>query len=517
MLRFKRFSSVVLCCILVVSLAACGSPSATPAEGTQGTNTEGTSTEGPKIKDEFVIGVLATPVSYDPQYSTSNPSALVNNEIYSFLVRLNSETMEYEPDLAESWEQLSDTEYVFQLRKGVKFHDGSDFNAEDVLWTFKRGAESPGSKSTVMNFSKVEALGDYEVKITLKEMSPTFIPDVSDISRVMAIIPNGVGDELKQKPIGTGPYKFLETLTDSYVKLERFDEYWGGPKPVKYLVYKVYPEVAARIMALEAGDIDLCFNPTVSDLERIKSNPDLRVLECNSANAEVFGFNVSTPPFNDPHLRNAVAYAINKKELVDGVYNGVHTVAKSVLAPAVFGYSENIKTREYDLAKAKEEIALSKYPNGVEFNLITTSSRNTGCQLLQYQLSQIGLKMNVEFVPNVPDRTKSGYSGAYWTAIGFSSFDGGEMNMAFTKEGNVNYSYYSNEKLDVLLKKINAEKDEAKRKAMLEEAQQIVADDQPWVPLFYTKFYVAVNKNVKGVKLSPNSTHIFMDAYVEIE
>jgi peptide/nickel transport system substrate-binding protein len=307
----------------------------------------------------------------------------------------------------------------------------------------------------------------------------------------------------------------VEHLSDSMVKFERFEEYWEGAQKAKTMTFRVIPDASARVMALEAGDIDICFNPTVNDIATITANDNLVMTMAPSLNVEYFGFNCSNEPFSDEHARYAVSYAINKQELIDGAQNGVPTAITSVLVPGAFGYNDHLTSKEYDLAKAKEELSKSKYPNGFEFTVYTTKSRNTTAQLMQYQLSQIGVTMNVEFGTAVPDHALGGYSGALWSAYQNPTMDGSILNNYFIKDGSNARFFYDNAEVADLLEKAKVEMDAAKRKSLYEQAQQLIADDVPMVPLYNNKSLAAANKHVKGFNGAPSTSHYFYTAYYE--
>ena len=515
MLNSKNTVAMLLCCLMLVGLAACNGGS--EQEPLQKETSQEIGQEGQSeinIKETFNVGAVSQPSSFDPQRSTDVASVLATKLLYNNLLVVDFETGEFAPQLAESWEQPSDAEYVFNLRQGVKFHDGSDFNADDVLYTFERGNDMPATSSKLVNVKSVEKIDDYTVKINLNNPSAIFLKNIAHSS--MMIIPEGSGDRLAQDPIGTGPFAFFENLTDSYVKVERFEEYWDGPKPSKYIVLNIYPEVASRLMALEAGDVQFCYNPLPSDIEIFRANPKLEIVQFPSAAVEYLAFDVSKPPFDDIHARRAVAYAIDRQALIDGAYEGMHTINESPIPPVSFGYNADLPAIEYNLEKAKEELALSKYPDGFEFNVYTTKSRSTPGQLLQHYLSQIVITMNIEFVNAVPAHAAAGFAGALWSSAQNVSLDGSDLYMRFGTGAGQNYYNYSNPEFDRLMLESEIELDVEKRRVLIEEAQEILMDDMPWFPLWNQTFQYAIDKNLKGMIPGATTDYNFTNCYVEI-
>ncbi len=506
MLSRKKVIVILFCCLMLLSSVAC--------KKTDESLTETTPDGQPKIKDTFVAGVVSNPSYFDPQMATDIASVLANRLFYDNLIKYDLETKEFVPGLAETWEQISDTEYVFNLREGVKFHNGNDFTADDVIYTFTRGKEKQATKSRLLNVDRAEKIDNYTVKIILSNPDPVFINTLTNY--VMMIIPDGCEDEIAQDPIGTGPYKFVENLTDSHVKGERNEEYWAGARPSKYIVLRIYPEPAARLMALEAGDTHFTYNPLPSDIETIESNPDLKLIRYSSAAVEFIGFNVTEPPFDDIHARRAVAYAVNREGLIEGAYEGLHNIVDSPIPPVSFGYNDNLPPVEYNLEKAKEELALSKYPDGFEFNVYTTKSRATPGQLMQYDLSQAGITMNLEFVTAVMDHARGGYKGALWSSSQNVSLDGGDLVNLFMTRGSNNVSYYSNPQLDRILQASSVEIDVEKRRGLLQEAQAIIREDMPRFPLWNQTFMCAINKDVKGLVIGATTDYDFSTCYVEM-
>jgi peptide/nickel transport system substrate-binding protein len=273
-------------------------------------------------------------------------------------------------------------------------------------------------------------------------------------------------------------------------------------------------------MALEAGDIDVSLMIYSVDYSSLKARDDIVCHKEPSVQVEYLALNVSKPPFNDIHVRKAMAYAINTDAIVEGIYEGDVAPAKSMIASPVIGYDDNVKTYEYNVEKAKEEMAKSKYPDGFEFKCYTTQSRARYVEALQYDLSVIGITMHVEYVQNVQSTIMGGYDGGHITGITFDTFD---MDSAYRylhsdyHGGGGNLIWYASPKMDELLERSRTEMDSAKRAQILSEVQDLLYQDVPVIPLFSRIATAGYVKGTKGFRPYPNEVDILVGTYVEIQ
>ena len=521
----KKLLSIILCFVLLLSLIACGGndkPAAVNAQDGLAATSESSGTNNApeaeeKIRDTIKIGVANNPPGFDPQnYAEASSMTMPNILIWETLVTMNFDTGAYDPCLAESWEQPVPTEYVFHLRQGVKFHDGSDFDADDVLYTYNRGKDLAVSAGHMANIEKVEKIDKYTVKITLKAASPVFFVDLSNIN--FSIIPDGSDDSLANNPNGTGPYKLKDQVADSSVTFERFDEYWGGIEnhPSKFIRFIVMPDVSARIMALEAGDVDVAYQTQASDVDTINANPDLLSVARTSTRMFTMFFNVTEAPFDDPHVRAAIAYAIDRQNIIDGAYSGYPVKIFNFVLDTDFGAAQDAIKRDYDLEAAKAELAKSAYPDGFTFTVHTTKSQVLASQIIQYSLSQIGITMEIDPISSVFDYGRRGYEGALFTVYGNNTGDAGPILSQYIRTGATNNVMgYSNAEADALIDAASVETDTAKRAEMLQKANAMAIEDQAILPLYSDNVYVGIWKNrVKGIVMNPAGPHNYSTWYV---
>ena len=234
-----------------------------------------------EYKDTLVWAQGADVTSLDPHQGKETPAVEVTDQIFDTLTVVDAATGELQPQIAESWDQNSDTSYTFHIRQGVKFHDGSEVKAEDVKFSLDRAINSAAVSYIVDFIDKVDVVDDYTVNVELKA---PYAPALRNLSvPFAAIVPKAVveADEeaFKLHPIGTGPYKFVEWKQGDSVTLERFDDYYAGPAETQKLVMKVIPEASQRTIALETGEVDLAYDLLPNDLEKVRSNSDLQLFE----------------------------------------------------------------------------------------------------------------------------------------------------------------------------------------------------------------------------------------------
>ncbi len=501
----KIIALLLVVMMLVVLMVGCS-----PKEEEEPAVSEGSYAE------EVIVTAAAAPPALDPNISTANASRRFTSHVYETLLKFDPATKSAKPWLAESWEESAPGEYIFHLREGVKFHKGETLTAADVKYTYERCMTLPAALPFVEIIDKIEVIDDLTVKITLKNPSPIFLGNLCHM--VTAIIKEGSGEGLAENPNGTNAYIMTEHKADDYVMLERFDDYWGGVKPTKRIKMRIIPDNNARNLAVEAGDIHVGIQVTNADYSSLKNNPNVTILAVPSILVEYFSMNVSKPPFDDVHVRKAIAYAFNKEVVIDGIYEGDALNAKSFINVSAFGYDPDVKHYEYNVDKAKEELAKSKYPDGFEFDCYTTSSRGRYTEALQYDLSQIGITMNVEFVQNVAAAINTGYEGAHITSVQYPTYDADQVYRylhSSTHGAGGNMSWYANPKMDELLEASRVEMDTAKREQIFKDIQELMYEEAINIPILTRIVKAAIVKGVGGFEPDAATIDYFGDVYLE--
>lgn len=532
----KKISIFTFMLVFCLFISACSS---------QSSNNNEDDPSSVEDKNTIIVGLEAEPTSLDAHQISDYNSSRAAMELYDQLVQFKDGSTELEPDLAEKWDISEDgLEYTFYLKEGITFHDGTSFNAEAVKFSYERQMDSnhphhdTGQYSyaefTFGTINTIEVINEFTVKISLKE---PFAPFLSNLAMHAASIisPTALkeyGADFTKNPVGTGPYKFVSWNPGVEVILEKNTDYFKGEPSIEQLIFKPISEAQTRLAELEAGNIDLIVNVPPDDLERLKGDSNLQVIEQAGMHVWWTAFNTQKEPFNNQKVRQAVNYAINKEAIVDGILQGTGELANSPLPPTVWGHNANLKNYNYDPEKAKALLEEAGYADGIDVTYWVPESGSgmqqpqTMAAAIQSDLAAVGINVEIQtlewgayldkvFVPadeNDMDMHQMSWigdngdpdnflyillSGEQWPTAGF------------------NDSYYKNQQVDELLAKARITKDKGERTAMYEQAQEIIMEDAPWIVLDHEKQIIVANKNIKDFELHP--TGVFRFSGVKME
>lgn len=367
-MKFKRAAALFLAGALGLGLlAGCtdGSADSTAPGASVDPAAVGTGGEsGEKVHPTLNLRITTDVTSLDPQVTTNNEEYCMFVQIFEGLVKFNGTKFEAVPLLATDWTISDDgLEYVFYLREGVKWHDGSDFTAEDVVFTMERAKEMPTTKSKAAVIKSAEALDEHTVKLTLEYAYPNFILQLA--SYPWCIVNKNVvetyGDDNDQMLIGTGAYKFVSNTTGVGVTLEANRDYWGGEPYFETVNYKLIPDNNTALTALLNGEIDLDQVTTALDVDYVRNTEGMTVHSFQRTAAYFIAFNQAVPPLDNEYFRKAIAYAIDKESWCTLVWNdlAVPVVRNTMLSEGEEGYCDAIPSYDYDLEKAREMLDLS--------------------------------------------------------------------------------------------------------------------------------------------------------------
>ncbi|SHK80817.1 ABC transporter substrate-binding protein [Desulforamulus aeronauticus] len=514
MLRKRSILLLMLVSLLALALVGCG-----------GDKEKAAQTAKPKV---FVFGQGADPRGLDPAFVDDGESANPIVNIYDGLVRYKTGSTEIEPALATEWSPSADgKEWTFKLRQGVKFHDGTPFNADAVVFSVSR--QLPPQRTDAMPYAsftfgpveKVEKVDDYTVKFVLSEPYAPFLANLAMALAAPIVSPAAVekyGDKFIENPVGTGPFKFVQWKKGEQIVLEANKEYWDGAPKLDKLVYKFIKENSVRASELRTGSIQAMNGLDPNDVKMLE-DAGLSVIKNPGMNINYLGFFCNKKPFNDPKLRLAVSHAINRENLINFLYQGLAELPNSVLPSFMPGHDKSLQAPEYNPEKAKQLLAEAGYANGLKVTLLTYSNVRPynpvgGDKLaaaIQADLRKVGIEAEIKTYPwkeykeiYTPEIVEAGDFMLYgW--IGDNGDPDNFLSLLETKEikSTLNAAKYSNKKVDELLVKARTAQKQEERNAAYSELQKIVQDEAPWVFLGHSKDMAAVSKNVEGFDLHP--------------
>ncbi|WHY90939.1 glutathione ABC transporter substrate-binding protein [Neobacillus cucumis] len=496
--------------LMAIMIAGC---STNKNVSTKGNETSKASTEGKTL----VIARLSDAENLDHQFmSTINAASVTHEKIYEGLVGRDKNS-EIQPLLAEKWKQLDDTKWEFYLRKGVKFHDGSPFNAQAVKATFDRLLDPKVASPRAVVFKmvkEVKVVDDYTVQFILKE---PFSPLLSILANHEGdiISPKAIekyGKKIIQEPDGTGPFAFKSWTPGQEIVLVKNKNYWGTQPKIDKVVFKVVPEETTRVSMLETGEAQIAEPLSVEMIDTVEGSQASEVYRSEGYGTEYIGFNVKKKPFTDVRVRKAIAHAIEMDSIIKGVYNNVGKKANSLMGPKVLGYSPNLKAYDYNLNEAKKLLAEAGYPNGFETTLLTMDDKQriNLAEVVQSQLKGIGIKVKVQvmeygtFVQQVNKGNSEMFILSWRNATGDADYNQYNLMHSASQGPAGNTFFYSNKQVDNLIDAARREKDEQKRIELYKEAQELEMKDAPYIPVRVIENVAAVAKNVSGFSISPS-------------
>lgn len=536
----KKLLTLILCLAMVLTVFGCSSTPATE----EGASASGDAAQGEaadsEYKDTLVYALNTDVQSLDPQIQNDTTSEQVVKMLYNTLLKFEDDGTVV-GDLAESWSVSEDKlTWTFNLKQGVKFHNGKELTSADVKATFDRAlnAEAGGLRTTeiIKMFTAVEAPDPYTVTITTDG-------PYGPMESLMCNMSLGImdADYIEQYGLdlgtsvegenGTGPFKVVSWERDQEIVVERFDDYFGTPAKLQTVVYTVIPEAASRVIALETGEVDVIDKPTNEDLERLEADTEnFTVLRKPTISQRLFRFGCNDPIISNTKVRQAIVYAIDRQAIIDALFTGSAYPSTAPLAPVTFGYSD-LGEIEQDLELAKSLLAEAGYPDGFDTKIVTTERYQNGIELaeiISQQLAEIGINAEIEV-------WEWSALSASWNGITADEFDqpifimgagpsmrdadGGLRGLYTTSETGLNdrnYGFYSNAEVDALIEQGMQETDQQKRVEIYKEAMEILYREDPVAFWLFDMYGLAITSSkVEGVTLSPISTITFENATVK--
>jgi peptide/nickel transport system substrate-binding protein len=472
----------------------------------------------------LVMIIESSPTNLDPRVGIDAQSERIDNLIFDDLLERGND-LNVAPGLAERWEIPDPLTYVFHLHRGVKFHDGRPLTSRDVKWTFDSLLQGKirSTKAAVYRFvDHIDAPDDFTVVFHLKEPFATLLWNLSD--GAIGIVPEGSGDEIARHPIGSGPFKFVSAETDKEVIVERNGEYWGEKAHLARVRFAVIPDSTTEALELRKGSADVAINSSMSPdaVLTLERNPQLAVGRGAGTRLAYLGFNLRDPILKDVRVRQAIAYALDRGPMIEYLWRGQAQPARSVLPPQSWAYNGDVPPYDHNLDKAKQLLDAAGYPaaNGTRFHIAMKTSTDENTRLMmaviQQQLRAVGIAVDIrsfEFATFFADVTHGAFQmyGLRW--IGGNEdpdiFEYAFHSSKFPPNG-ANRGYYSNPRVDALIDKARREVDLNVRKPLYAEVQRILAEELPYIDLWYLDNVLVHNERVVNLKLNPAGNYDFL-------
>jgi peptide/nickel transport system substrate-binding protein len=483
--------------------------------------------EVPRKGGTLRVGFYVEAATMDPHLSGSKVDRQVYHNIYEPLLTLDTK-LGVRPGLAESWAQPDPKTLVFKLRRGVKFHDGTDFNAEAAKFNFERMKNEPKSvrKGEVANIDTVEVVDSHTIKVNLKKPDAALLATLTDRAGMM-VSPKVVqerGAELQRnaKGAGTGPFEFVEWVKDSHLVIKRNDAYWnkqGGPY-LERVRYRPIPDDVVKLQSLQSGEIDVMDYVQPRDVAAVKADKNVVVLDVPSLADFAYQLNHTRPPFNTKALRQAVAYGLDIDQIVKGVWLNVGVPANGPIPPTSWAYDKSIPHIKRDVAKAKAKLAEGGHPSGFSFTLTTNNIpiNIQEAEVIQAQLREVGITVKVNLVDSatlLSNGNSKNFDMISYQWSGRPDPDGNVYQFYRTTPGtSLNWSGISNAQLDGLLDKTREVSNQAERRKLYGEITKILQDELPMVFIVHPIEPKAFSPKVQGYEPIPDGMMRFKDVWL---
>jgi dipeptide transport system substrate-binding protein len=492
-----------------------------------------------------------SPENFYPGINTTGTSFDANSQIYSRLVDFERGGTVVVPGLAERWTISPDgKEYTFFLRKGVKWHSNKNFkptrnmNADDILFAIERQwkESNPYFKVTSSNHTyfgdmgldkllkTVEKVDDTTIKMTLNKPDAPFLSTwamefagVQSKEYADAMLKAGTPEKVDQEPIGSGPFMLVQYQKDAQIRYKAFPDYYAGKAKIDDLVFAITPDASVRWAKLQKGECHVMVSPNPADLDAIRKDPRIKVLEQPGLNVGYLAYNVTKKPYDDVRVRKAMNMAINKKAIIDGVYLSTGVAAKNPIPPTQWSYNDAIKDDPFDPAAAKKLLAEAGYPNGFSTDIWAmpvqrpyNPNAKRIAELMQADLAKVGVKVEIKSFEWGEYRKRMQNGEHMAGMLGWTGDNGDPDNFLHTllgcdaaKPGGGNSAKWCYKPFEDLVQKAKTITDIKERTKLYMQAQVIFKEQAPWFTIAHAVQLKPMRKEVIDFKLSPFGRHTF--------
>jgi peptide/nickel transport system substrate-binding protein len=471
----------------------------------------------------LVIAMANGPANLDPGVGLDEASQKLHTLLFSSLLKID-ESLRVVPDLAIRFETPDPKTYIAEVRHGVHFHDGRELTAEDVAYTYRRFLDpkfTSGRKGAYKMIASVDVIDRYTVAFHLHEPSGSF-----PVNLVMGIVPAGTGAEAARHPVGSGPYKISEFVADDHVTLTAFADYFEGPPKNAGLIFRVVPDDTMRGLELRKGTVDVVVNDLAPDIvHTLQSDPHLGVTTTVGTDYAYLGFNMRDPLLQNVKLRRAVGYAIDRQAITDYLRRGLATPAIGIIPPMSWAFEPHVFQFTHYVAKAKALLDEAGYPDPdgdgplprlhLSLKTSTTEVYRLQAAVIQRDLAEVGIAVDVrsyEFATLFADVLKGNVQlyTLQWVGVTDPDMLRRVFHSTQTPPAGFNRGYYKNPEVDRLIDAASTAPDDATRKRLYGDVQRIIAEDAPYISLWYKTNVAVFQSALTGVHLSPIAEFTFL-------
>jgi len=492
-----------------------------------------------------------SPEGFNPSlYTAGTTFDASSHPIYNRLVEFKRGTTKVVPALAKSWSVSSDgLTYTFRLRKGVKFQTtknftpSRDFNADDVLFSFERqldkkhpyykvsgGAYEYFNSMDMPNLIKsIEKVNDYRVRFHLNHPEAPFIANLGmDFASILSaeyadkMMKAGTPEKVDLNPVGTGPFQLVAYQKDAVIRYKAYPDYWEGKAKIDKLIFAITPDASVRYQKLKANECQVMPYPNPADIAQMQKDPAIKVLQQEGLNVGYLAFNTQKKPFTDKRVRQALNMAINKKAIIDAVFQGAGKIAKNPIPPTMWSYNNSVKDYRYSPKKAKKLLAEAGYPNGFSTDIWAmpvqrpyNPNARRMAELIQADFAKVGVKAKIVSY-EWGEYLKRSKKGEHQTVLlGWTGDNGDPDNFMFVLLGceaakdSANRARWCNPTFNDLLVRAKQTSNMAQRTQYYKAAQLVFKDEAPWVTIAHSIVFMPMRKEVTGYLIDPFGGHIF--------